>query len=144
MHPNFQRVDTLSREVIGAAIEVHRLKGPGLLESIYEKCLMRELELRNIPATNQTDVPIDYKGFVFRESLTLDIIVDDCLILELKVVEKVLPIHKAQLLSYMKLLNIPLGLIINFHDLRLVDGIHRLILPGANDDQSDSDTRLQQ
>ena len=69
MHPKYQRADELSRQVIGAAIEVHRLKGPGLIESIYEKCLMRELFLQNIPAEQQVVVPVEYKGFVFDEPL---------------------------------------------------------------------------
>lgn len=132
MHPNFQRADAWSRKVIGAAIEVHRDKGPGLIESIYEKCLMRELFLQNIPARQQLVVQVEYKGFTFEEPLKLDVLVDDCLILELKAVERILPIHKAQLLSYMKLLDAPLGLLINFHEPRLVDGIHRLLLPGAD------------
>ena len=132
MHPKFRRADELSRIAIGAAIEVHRLKGPGLIESIYEKCLMRELFLREIAAHQQVRVPIEYKGLVFEEPLRIDILVEDCLVLELKVVEKVLPIHKAQLLSYMKLLDAPVGLIINFHSIRLIDGVHRLILPGSN------------
>jgi GxxExxY protein len=132
MHPLFTKVDELSRIVIGAAIEVHRLKGPGLIESIYEKCLLRELALRSLTAVNQRVVKIEYKGFVFEEPLRFDVLVEDCLLLELKSVQEVLPIHKAQLLSYMKLLNIPVGLLINFHETRLVDGIHRLILPGAN------------
>ncbi|WP_310387891.1 GxxExxY protein [Roseateles sp.] len=128
MHPKFQHADELSRQVIGAAIEVHRLKGPGLIESIYEKCLVRELFLRRIPALQQVVVPVEYKGFTFEEPLQLDVFVDDCLIVELKAVTEVLPIHKAQLLSYMKLMNVPLGLLINFHELRLVDGIHRMVL----------------
>ena len=132
MHPDFQRADAWSKKIIGAAIEVHRQKGPGLLESIYEKCLMRELELQAIPAKNQVVVPIEYKGFTFEEPLKLDVYVDGCLIVELKAIEMVLPIHKAQLLSYMKLLSAPVGLIINFHELKLVEGIHRLILPGSN------------
>ncbi len=132
MHPKYQRANDWSRKVIGAAIEVHREKGAGLIESIYEKCLMRELFLQSIPARQQVVVPIDYKGYVFDEPLKLDVYVDDCLIVELKAVETVLPIHKAQLLSYMKLLNAPLGLLINFHEIKLVDGVHRLILPGAD------------
>jgi GxxExxY protein len=132
MHPLFHKSDKLSKRVIGAAIEVHRQKGPGLIESIYEKCLMRELQLQEIPAINQRCVQIEYKGMVFEEELRFDILADDCLLLELKAVEKVLPIHKAQLLSYMKLLDIPLGLLINFHETRLVDGITRMMLPGAN------------
>jgi GxxExxY protein len=132
MHPHFEKADRLSREVIGAAIEVHRILGPGLLESIYEKCLLRELELRGIPAINQDDVEIEYKGAVFKETLKFDLLIDGCLLLELKAVQDVLPIHKAQLLSYMKLLDVPLGLLLNFHEIRLVDGLSRMILPGAN------------
>ena len=132
MHPLFQRADELSRAIIGAAIEVHRLKGPGLIESIYEKCLMRELSLQSVQTENQRVVKIEYKGFVFEEPLRFDVLVEGCLLLELKSVQEVLPIHKTQLLSYMKLLDIPVGLLINFHEMKLVDGIHRLILPGAN------------
>jgi GxxExxY protein len=132
MHPLFQKADQLSRQAIGAAIEVHRLKGPGLIESIYERCLMRELELRNIGAVRQRLVRIQYKGLVFDESLRFDVLVEDSLLLELKCVEEILPIHQAQLLSYMKLLDIPLGLIINFHEMKLTDGLIRMILPGAN------------
>jgi len=132
MHPNFKRADTLSRRVIGASIEVHRAMGPGLIESIYEKCLMRELQLQGIDAKRQLNVPVEYKGYTFEEPLRLDIFVEDCLLLELKSVEKVHPIHKAQLLSYMKLIDVPIGLLFNFHELRMRDGIHRMILPGAN------------
>jgi GxxExxY protein len=133
MHPRYERAHAWSKAVIGAAIEVHRRKGPGLLESIYERCLMRELELRGIPAVNQVVIPIEYKGLVFEESLRLDVYVDSCLIVELKAVEEVLPIHKAQLLSQMKLLDAPLGLLINFHEMVLKNGIHRMILPGADE-----------
>ncbi len=122
----------MSHTVIGAAIEVHRHKGPGLIESIYEKCLMRELSLRSLGAVNQRVVKIEYKGVVFEEPLRFDVLVEDCLLLELKSVQEVLAVHKAQLLSYMKLLDVPIGLLINFHEVKLVDGIHRLILPGAN------------
>jgi len=132
MHPLFKKADELSHTVIGAAIEVHRLKGPGLIESIYEKCLMRELNLRGTSAVNQRIVRIEYKGVVFEEPLRFDVLAEDCLLLELKSVQEILPIHKAQLLSYMKLLDIPAGLLINFHEMKLVDGIHRMILPGAN------------
>ena len=135
MHALFQKADDLSRQVIGAAIEVHRLKGPGLIESIYERCLMRELELRGLAAVNQRLVRIEYKGLVFDEPLRFDMLVEGCLLLGLKSVQEVLPIHQAQLLSYMKLLDIPLGLIINFHELKLVDGLVRMILPGANRDR---------
>jgi GxxExxY protein len=132
MHAKFTQADELSHIVIGAAIEVHRIMGPGLLESIYEKCLMHELMLRGIPAERQRDVNIKYKDIVFAETLRFDILVAGSLLVELKAVQDVAPIHKATLLSYMKLLDVPLGLLINFHEMKLVDGISRLIIPGAN------------
>ncbi len=132
MHALYERADELSREVIGAAIEVHRTLGPGLLESIYEKCLMREIELRGLNAARQQQVTIEYKGIKFEEILKCDILVEGCLLLELKAVEETAPIHKAQVISYLKLLDVPLGLLINFHETRLVDGVSRLYLPGAN------------
>ena len=94
--------------------------------------MIRELELRRIAVINQRLVRIQYKGLVFEEPLRLDVLIEGCLLLELKCVQEILAIHKAQLLSYMKLLDVPLGLIINFHELKLTDGVVRLILPGAN------------
>ena len=132
MHPLFQRADEFSRVVIGGAIEVHRHKGPGLVESIYERCLIHELSLRGLAAVNQRLIRIEYKGLTFEEPLRFDVLVEGCLLLELKSVQDILPIHKACLLSYMKLLDVPLGLIIHFHEMKLVDGISRMILPGAN------------
>ena len=81
---------------------------------------------------SQKIVIIEYKGFTREEPLRFDMLVEGCVLVEVKAVEKILPIHKAQLLSYMKLLNVPLGLLINFHEIKLTDGVHRLILPGAN------------
>jgi GxxExxY protein len=133
MHPLYEKADRLSRELIGAAIEVHRNKGPGLIESIYERCLLRELELRSIPAATQKIVRVEYKGLVFDEPLRFDILVDGCLLVELKAVEVLHPSSKAQLFSYMKLLNIPIGLLINFHEPVLKNGVCRMILPGAKD-----------
>jgi GxxExxY protein len=132
MHPLYEKAHALSSKVIGAAIEVHRLKGAGLIEGIYERYLMRELELQGIEALNQVPVKIECKGLVFEELLRLDICVENCLIVENKAVENLLPIHKAQLLSYMKLLNIPLGLLINYHEPLLKNGLVRLILEGAD------------
>ncbi len=134
MHPNYEKADRLSREAIGAAIEVHRIMGPGLLESIYQKCLLREFELRGIRVECQDRVRIEYKGTTFEEDLKFDLLVEGVLLLELKAVQEVLPIHKAQLLSYMKLLDVPVGLLLNFHDIRLIDGTHRMVLLGANKD----------
>lgn len=132
MHLLYAKADALSPDVIGAAIEVHRDKGPGLIESIYERCFMHELFLRQHSAVNQRLIKITYKDLVFEEMLRFDILVNDCLLVEAKSVEKILPIHKAQLLSYMKLLDVPIGLLINFHEVVLKNGISRLILPGAN------------
>jgi len=118
--------------VVGAAIEVHRDKGPGLIESIYEWCLVCELRLIKVPVVSQQAVPVRYKGFTREEPLRFDVLVDRCLLVEAKSVEAILPIHKAQLLSYMKLLDVPVGLLINFNVPRLVDGVSRLILRGAD------------
>jgi len=132
MHPLFQKADQLSSQVIGGAIEVHRVLGAGLLESIYENCLMHELELRHLSAVQQRSVKIVYKQITFEEQLRFDVLVEGCLLIEIKAVQEIAPIHKAQLLSYMKLLDVPLGLLFNFHELRLVDGLTRMMLSGAN------------
>jgi GxxExxY protein len=132
MHPKFEKADKLSREVIGAAVEVHRVMGPGLLESIYQRCLARELELRKIASASQEWVRIEYKGAVFSEDLKFDLLVAGCLLLELKAVQEVHPVHKAQLLSYMKLMDVPVGLLLNFNEIKLVDGLSRLVLRGAD------------
>jgi GxxExxY protein len=132
MHPFFEKASGLTETIIAAAIEVHRDKGPGLFESIYEWCLLKKLGLRGLECVTQKSVLIEYKGFTREEPLRLDMLVESCVLVEAKAVEKVLPIHKAQLLSYMKLLNVPVGLLINFHEMKVTDGIHRLVLPGAN------------
>ena len=122
----------MTGNIIGAAIDVHRDKGPGLIESIYEWCLTKEFELRGMSYLCQKAVKITYKGFIREEPLRFDLLVDNCVLVEAKAVEQIGPIHKAQLLSYMKLLDIPIGLLINFHEIKLTDGVHRLVLPGAN------------
>jgi GxxExxY protein len=132
MHPFFEKASGLTETIIAAAIEVHRNKGPGLIESIYEWCLTKEFELRGLECVTQKSVLIEYKGFTREEPLRFDVLVQSCVLVEVKAVEKVLPIHKAQLLSYMKLLKVPVGLLINFHEMKVTDGVHRLILPGAN------------
>jgi GxxExxY protein len=142
MHPLYEKANVLSGKVIGAAIEVHRQKGSGLIESIYERCLLRELELRSIPATAQKIVRVEYKGLVFDEPLRFDVLVDNCLLVELKAVELLHPSSKAQLFSYMKLLDIPIGLLINFHEPVLKNGIFRMILPGANQTEEGDDTEV--
>jgi GxxExxY protein len=142
VHRLYEKADRLSGEVIGAAIEVHRQKGPGLIESIYERCLLRELELRSIPAATQKVVRVEYKGLVFDEPLRFDLLVNGCLLVELKAVEVLHPSSKAQLFSYMKLLDIPIGLLINFHELIVKNGIFRMILPGANKREGTDDVEV--
>lgn len=94
MHPKFEKADGLSREVIGAGIEVHRLMGPGLLESIYQRCLTHELQLRGMHAATQDEIQICYKDIVFTEQLRFDLLVEGCLLIEIKAVQEVHPIHK--------------------------------------------------
>ena len=108
-------LNELTYQVIGCAIEVHKLLGPGLLESIYEKCFLRELKLRGIACKNQIWVPLQYKGLELDTELRLDVLVEDILCVELKAQEGLLPIHDAVLLSYMQMLQKPKGVLINFH-----------------------------
>lgn len=108
-------IDDLSYKLIGAAIEVHKTLGPGLLESVYHRCLEQELSLQKISYKTEMTVPVLYKGLSMKTDLRCDLFVDDCLLVELKAVERVLPIHEAQLLSYMKLLRSPKGVLINFN-----------------------------
>ncbi len=120
--------DDLSNRVIGCAIEVHRELGPGLLESTYEICLAHELHLANIPCATQVPLPVEYKNVKLECGYRLDILVDNRLILELKSVDQLLGIHKAQLLTYMKIARIPVGLLINFNVTALKFGLRRLTL----------------
>ena len=117
--------DTLTKTVIGCAIEVHRNLGPGLLESSYEACLIYELNKIGLSAKNQVELPIYYKDQYINTGYRLDILLPNKLIIELKAVDKLLPIHSAQLITYMKLAEISTGLLINFNVLKLVDGIKR-------------------
>lgn len=137
MHPLFSQADQLSPIAIGAAIEVHRILGPGLLESIYERCLIHELKLRGLNSVSRKIINIRYKDLVFEQNLRFDILVEDKLLIEVKAVEYVLPVHTATAISYLKLLDRPLGLIINFHMPKLVEGVKRLIIPGSNLDQQE-------
>jgi GxxExxY protein len=108
-------LNELTYQVIGCAIEVHKHLGPGLLESVYEKCFLRELSLRGLAHKNQIWVPLEYKGLLLDTELRLDVLVEDLLCVELKAQEGLLPIHDAILLSYMQMLQKPKGILINFH-----------------------------
>jgi GxxExxY protein len=122
------RFDELSNKVIGCAIEVHRNLGPGLLESTYEQCLAHELNIVGIPFKLQHPLPVEYKDIKLDCGYRIDLLVDDELIVELKSVDKVLPIHQAQLLTYMKLSDIKIGLLMNFNVKYLKEGIKRMVL----------------
>jgi GxxExxY protein len=123
-----KRADELSYLVIGAAIEVHRQLGPGLLESAYQQCLALELTAREIPFQREVAVPVVYRGHSLDCGYRLDLLVGDALIIEVKAVETALPIHEAQLLTYMRLARKPVGLLMNFHSTVLKDNIYRRVL----------------
>ncbi|MEI6335955.1 MAG: GxxExxY protein [Methylococcaceae bacterium] len=120
--------DDLSRQVIGCAIEVHKTLGAGLLESTYEKCLAYELGLAGLFYTAQELLPVNYKGVVLDCGYRLDLVVENKLIVELKSVEKLQKIHEAQILTYMKLTGLSTGLLINFNEIVLKNGIKRFVL----------------
>ncbi len=119
--------DELTHRVIGCAIEVHRVLGPGLLESSYQRCLSRELELNGIDHVCEVSLPIEYKGVSLDCGYRIDILVHNELILELKSIKQIDPIHEAQLLTYLKLSGIKTGLLMNFNALKLTDGIKRFV-----------------
>ena len=120
--------DPLTEKVIGAAIDVHRTLGPGLLESVYEECLCYELSECGLKFNRQVNLPISYKNVKLECGYRMDLVVSESLIIEIKTVEKILPIHEAQLLTYLKLTGLHTGLIVNFNVPVLKDGIRRMKL----------------
>ncbi|HET8622348.1 MAG TPA: GxxExxY protein [Gemmatimonadales bacterium] len=122
------RTNSISDRAIGAAIEVHRHLGPGLLESSYHACLCRELELRSIKFATRLTLPLEYKGVRIAKGYIIDLLIEDVLIVEIKSIDKLLPIHSAQLMTYMRLLNVPSGLLMNFNVPILPNGIRRILL----------------
>ena len=118
----------LTNKIIGAAIEVHKVLGPGLLESAYQVCMEHESKLRNVPFEHQVELPLNYKGIDLDAGYVIDLIFDKRVIVELKAVERVIPVHEAQLLTYMKLTGIRVGLLIKFNVPVLKDGIYRRVL----------------
>lgn len=120
-------LNSISERIIGAAIEVHRELGPGLLESVYEICLVDELKDRSLAVEVRKNLPVVYKGKVLDKELVADIMVENAVILELKVVEHVLPVHQAQLLSYLRLTGRPLGLLLNFQVDIMARGLTRIV-----------------
>ena len=124
-------MDQVAHEIVDAALEVHRLLGPGLLESAYQICLVAELEFRQLRVDQQKLLPVTYRGRRLDSSYRLDMVVEDSVVVEIKSVESLLPIHQAQLLSYLKLSGYRLGLLINFNVPLLKNGIRRLIYGNA-------------
>jgi len=124
----FTHVNVLTKEIIGAAIEVHRNLGPGLLESAYQQCLARELQLKEIPCRYEWPVPLDYKGLRMKCGYRVDLLVADAVVVETKSIEAIAPVHEAQLLTYMRLGGWKVGLLINFNVLVLKNGIRRKVL----------------
>ena len=120
-------INKLSKEIIGTAIEVHKVLGPGLLESAYEECLCHELHLQNLSFERQKPLPVKYKGIKLDCGYRLDVVVEELIILELKSSERIEPIHKAQLLTYLKLTGLNLGLLLNFNSVVMRDGIVRMV-----------------
>lgn len=120
--------DLLTEKVIGCAIQVHKELGPGLLESSYEQCLCYELNHAGITAERQVTLPINYRGLKIDAAYRIDILIPNLLIVELKSVEKLLPIHTAQLITYLKLSGVKTGLLINFNVSKLVNGIKRIVV----------------
>ena len=120
--------DTLTRRIIGLAIEVHRNTGRGLLESVYEQCLCHELRQADIPFERQVGIPVTYKGTMLNDGFRADIVVDRSVILEIKVVATILSAHESRLLTYLRMSGIPIGLILNFNTSRMVDGIRRFVV----------------
>ena len=122
------KFSALSQQVIGCAIEVHRVLGPGLLESTYEHCLARELSLNNIEFITQHPLPVEYKGVRIDCGYRVDVLIANEIILELKTVHELMPIHEAQLLTYMRLAGMKQGFLINFNVRRLKDGLKSFVL----------------
>jgi GxxExxY protein len=121
-----EKTNRLSSVIVDSALTVHRTLGPGLLERVYEQCMIHELTLRGIKIESQVHLPVDYKGLRIAEALRIDILVEGIIVIEVKAVEAILPVHEAQLLTYLKLSNHRLGLLINFNSPLIKDGIKRI------------------
>ncbi|MFN6962595.1 MAG: GxxExxY protein [Pyrinomonadaceae bacterium] len=125
--PEAERLDAITEKVIGAAIAVHRALGPGLLESAYEECLCYELSETGLDLKRQVALPVVYKGIRLDCGYRMDILVEDKIVVEVKAVDRIIPVHEAQLLSYLKLGGRPVGLLMNFHVPVLKDGLKRIV-----------------
>lgn len=134
---NAEQLNQLSEAIIGACIEVHRTLGPGLLESAYEECLCHELSQRNIPFQRQVPVPVRYKSVLLDCAYKIDVLAASAIVVELKSVERIEPVHEAQLLTYLRLRGCSVGLLINFNVPMLKLGIHRRVLNFDDDSRNE-------
>jgi GxxExxY protein len=132
-----ESTDLIAKAVVNAAFRVHSKLGPGLLESVYETCLVHELMKQRLEVQRQLILPIRYDDIQIDAGLKLDLLVGGCVVIELKAVEKILPVHEAQLLTYLKLADCRLGLLINFNVSRIKDGIRRLVLSSRTQQSGD-------
>ncbi len=121
------QLNDLTKAIIGAAIEVHRQLGPGLLETVYRKCLAYELRKRGHNVIEERPIPVVYDDQEHECGFRADLLVDDCVVVELKAKSAIHPVDKAQTLSHLRLMNLPVGLLINFHEVKLIDGLHRIV-----------------
>jgi len=135
-------IDSLTEKIIGCAIEVHREMGPGLLESLYRECLVYELNSRNMRAVTGRRVRVHYKDHLVAGHLELDLLVEDCIVVELKAVERIHPVHMAQVISYLKLTGCPAGLLMNFNTVTLRSGLRRLDHPSRFQRRTSKDVNV--
>ena len=124
---DINRYEELAKQIFLASLEVHKIMGPGLLESVYEMCLLRELQLRNISAESQVGIPLQFKGFDLFKEYKIDVLVENEIILELKSVDTILPLHQAQIISYLKLADKRMGFLINFNVPIIKNGFKRFV-----------------
>jgi GxxExxY protein len=122
------RTEEVAKAIIDASYKVHTALGPGLLESVYETCLLYEMKLQDMNVVSQISLPLVYESITIDSGLRMDMMVENCVIVELKAVETIIPLHKAQLLTYLKLTKTRLGLLINFNVIHLRDGITRVVI----------------
>jgi GxxExxY protein len=130
-------LNVLTEKVIGGAISVHRVTGPGLLESVYQGCLVVELRQLGLRVETERRIPLLYRGFTVGDGFKIDCIVDDKIIVEVKAVDRLAPVHSAQVITYLKLTGCPIGLLINFNVRLLKDGIRRLVHPDYREDEQE-------
>lgn len=124
---DIDKYEELAKQIFSASLEVHKIMGPGLLESVYEMCLLRELQLRNISVESQIGIPLQFKGFDLSKEYRIDILVEKEIIIELKSVDTILPVHQAQIISYLKLADKRMGFLINFNVPIIKNGFKRFV-----------------